>query len=260
MMMGAFFGVLGSYFTGSVLFGFLLGMVGGMVIGLFHGIPVRALQGQPGHQRHRTEPAGSGRHHPADAAHLEQQGLHPQVASISTTLDFFAPIPVIGPILAQQSVSFPCDGRRSGRGVDRPLQDPLRPAPAHGGREPKGRGHHGPAGSRHQVLRRAHLRRSGRRGRRLPVPGSVGHVRAQHDRRPRLHRGGHRHPGPVQPRADRALRPAVRLLRRGADLPSGRGLPAPDRADAPLHCDPAGAGLRCQAHQAPAGVGKYDDE
>ena len=32
MMMGAFFGVLGSYFTGSVLFGFLL------VIGLFHGI------------------------------------------------------------------------------------------------------------------------------------------------------------------------------------------------------------------------------
>ena len=38
MMMGAFFGVLGSYFTGSVLFGFLLGMVGGMVIGLFHGI------------------------------------------------------------------------------------------------------------------------------------------------------------------------------------------------------------------------------
>ena len=26
-----------------------------------------------------------------------------QVASISTTLDFFAPIPVIGPILAQQS-------------------------------------------------------------------------------------------------------------------------------------------------------------
>ena len=33
MMMGAFFGVLGSYFTGSVLFGFLLGMVGGMVIG-----------------------------------------------------------------------------------------------------------------------------------------------------------------------------------------------------------------------------------
>jgi len=40
MMMGAFFGVLGSYFTGSVLFGFLLGMVGGMVIGLFHGILV----------------------------------------------------------------------------------------------------------------------------------------------------------------------------------------------------------------------------
>lgn len=28
MMMGAFFGVLGSYFTGSVLFGFLLGLVG----------------------------------------------------------------------------------------------------------------------------------------------------------------------------------------------------------------------------------------
>ena len=67
MMMGAFFGVLGSYFTGSVLFGFLLGMVGGMV----PRHPVRALQGQPGHQRHRTEPAGSGRHHPADAAHLE---------------------------------------------------------------------------------------------------------------------------------------------------------------------------------------------
>ena len=40
MMMGAFFGVLGSYFTGSVLFGFLLGMVSGMVIGLFHGILV----------------------------------------------------------------------------------------------------------------------------------------------------------------------------------------------------------------------------
>lgn len=43
MMMGAFFGVLGSYFTGSVLFGFLLGMVGGMAIGLFHGIDRKSV-------------------------------------------------------------------------------------------------------------------------------------------------------------------------------------------------------------------------
>ena len=91
MMMGAFFGVLGSYFTGSVLFGFLLGMVGGMVIGLFHGgLNLLAL---------------------AVTTLLMQliwnnKGSTPQVASISTTLDFFAPIPVIGPILAQQSVSF----------------------------------------------------------------------------------------------------------------------------------------------------------
>ena len=38
MMMGAFFGVLGSYFTGSVLFGFLLGMVGTVLACLLTGV------------------------------------------------------------------------------------------------------------------------------------------------------------------------------------------------------------------------------
>ena len=106
MMMGAFFGVLGSYFTGSVLFGFLLGMVGGMVIGLFHGIlSVRYKVNQV--------ISGIGLNLLALAVTTllmqliwSNKGSTPQVASISTTLDFFAPIPVIGPILAQQSVSF----------------------------------------------------------------------------------------------------------------------------------------------------------
>ena len=106
MMMGAFFGVLGSYFTGSVLFGFLLGMVGGMVIGLFHGIlSVRYKVNQV--------ISGIGLNLLALAVTTllmqliwNNKGSTPQVASISTTLDFFAPIPVIGPILAQQSVSF----------------------------------------------------------------------------------------------------------------------------------------------------------
>ena len=102
MMMGAFFGVLGSYFTGSVLFGFLLGMV----VGLFHGIlSVRYKVNQV--------ISGIGLNLLALAVTTllmqliwNNKGSTPQVASISTTLDFFAPIPVIGPILAQQSVSF----------------------------------------------------------------------------------------------------------------------------------------------------------
>ena len=106
MMMGAFFGVLGSYFTGSVLFGFLLGMVGGMVIGLFHGIlSVRYKVNQV--------ISGIGLNLLALAVTTllmqliwNNKGSTPQVAAIDTTLDFFAPIPVIGPILAQQSVSF----------------------------------------------------------------------------------------------------------------------------------------------------------
>jgi ABC-type uncharacterized transport system permease subunit len=81
MMMGAFFGVLGSYFTGSVLFGFLLGGIGLNLLAL----AVTTLLMQ---------------------LIWNNKGSTPQVASISTTLDFFAPIPVIGPILAQQSVSF----------------------------------------------------------------------------------------------------------------------------------------------------------
>ena len=93
MMMGAFFGVLGSYFTGSVLFGFLLGMVGGMVIGLFHGIlSVRYKVNQV--------ISGIGLNLLALAVTTllmqliwNNKGSTPQVASI-------------GPILAQQSVSF----------------------------------------------------------------------------------------------------------------------------------------------------------
>ena len=176
MMMGAFFGVLGSYFTGSVLFGFLLGMVGGMVIGLFHGIlSVRYKVNQV--------ISGIGLNLLALAVTTllmqliwNNKGSTPQVASISTTLDFFAPIPVIGPILAQQSVSFLVM-------VAVVIVGWI-------------------------VLFKT---RFGLRLR-IPVPGSVGYVRAQHDRRPRLHRGGHRHPGPLQSRPDRALRPAVRLL------------------------------------------------
>ena len=43
MMMGAFFGVLGSYFTGSVLFGFLLGMVGATVLEYITGAVMEKL-------------------------------------------------------------------------------------------------------------------------------------------------------------------------------------------------------------------------
>ena len=138
MMMGAFFGVLGSYFTGSVLFGFLLGMVGGMVIGLFHGIlSVRYKVNQV--------ISGIGLNLLALAVTTllmqliwSNKGSTPQVASISTTLDFFAPIPVIGHS-GQAVRQLPCDGRCGHRGLDCPLQNQLRPAPAHGGREPKGR-------------------------------------------------------------------------------------------------------------------------
>ena len=85
---------------------FLLGMVGGMVIGLFHGIlSVRYKVNQV--------ISGIGLNLLALAVTTllmqliwNNKGSTPQVASISTTLDFFAPIPVIGPILAQQSVSF----------------------------------------------------------------------------------------------------------------------------------------------------------
>ena len=44
MMMGAFFGVLGSYFTGSVLFGFLLGMgPAGLYLGFTFGLSSAGL-------------------------------------------------------------------------------------------------------------------------------------------------------------------------------------------------------------------------
>ena len=200
MMMGAFFGVLGSYFTGSVLFGFLLGMVGGMVIGLFHGIlSVRYKVNQV--------ISGIGLNLLALAVTTllmqliwSNKGSTPQVASISTTLDFFAPIPVIGPILAQQSVSFLVMVAVVIVGWIVLFKTRFGLRLRMVGENPKAAATMG--------LRVHGIKYCG-----VLICGALaGHVRAQHDRRPRLHRGGHRHPGPVQPRADRALRPAVRLL------------------------------------------------
>lgn len=250
MMMGAFFGVLGSYFTGSVLFGFLLGMVGGMVIGLFHGIlSVRYKVNQV--------ISGIGLNLLALAVTTllmqliwNNKGSTPQVASISTTLDFFAPIPVIGPILAQQSVSFLVMVAAVVVGWIVLFKTRFGLRLRMVGENPKAAATMA-CGFTASSTAACSLRRSGGvGGAYLSLDQLDMFVRNMTAGRGYI-RGGHRHPGPVQPRADRALRPAVRLLRRGADLPSGRGLPAPDRADAPLHCDPAGAGLRCQAHQAP---------
>ncbi len=194
-----------------MLFGFLLGMVGGMVIGLFHSIlSVRYKVNQV--------ISGIGLNLLALAVTTllmqliwSNKGSTPQVASISTTLDFFAPIPVIGPILAQQSVSFlvmvavvivgwiVLFKTRFGLRLRMVGENPK--AAATMGLRVHGIKYCG-------VLICGALAGVGG----LPVPGSVGYVRAQHDRRPRLHRGGHRHPGPLQSRPDRALRPAVRLL------------------------------------------------
>ena len=105
MMMGAFFGVLGAYFSNSVLVGFLCGIVGGMVIGLLHGVlSVRYKVNQV--------ISGIGLNLLALALTTllmqliwSNKGSSPQVASITTTLDFLGVIPVIGPILEKYGIT-----------------------------------------------------------------------------------------------------------------------------------------------------------
>lgn len=105
MMMGAFCAVMASYYTNNVFLGFMGGVLGGMLIGLFHGLlSVRYKVNQV--------ISGIGLNLLATAlTNLLMQvvwgnrGSSPQVASIETNVGgILEKIPLIGPILGQQSV------------------------------------------------------------------------------------------------------------------------------------------------------------
>lgn len=105
MMTGAFTAVLGSYFSGNAWIGFLCGMAGGMLIGILHGIlSVRYKVNQV--------ISGIGLNLLALAATTllmqllwNNRGSSPQVASVHTTASFLLGIPVIGPVLGKLSVN-----------------------------------------------------------------------------------------------------------------------------------------------------------
>ena len=82
MTMGAFCGVLGSYYTGNVVAAVLCGIAGGARCSACASDPERALQGEPGDQRHRPESSGGGRHHALMQLLWNNKGSSPQVASI----------------------------------------------------------------------------------------------------------------------------------------------------------------------------------
>ncbi len=107
MMVGAYCGVLGSYYSESVFIGFLTGILGGMAMGLFHGIlSVKYKVNQV--------ISGIGLNLLAlSATTLLMQiiwgnkGSSPQVASIEGKIfGSLADIPVIGEILFSQSITF----------------------------------------------------------------------------------------------------------------------------------------------------------
>lgn len=105
MMVGAFFGVAGSYFFHNAWIGFLCGMAGGMLIGILHGLlSVRYKVNQV--------ISGIGLNLLALAATTllmqllwNNRGNSPQVASVQTTAGFLLGIPMVGPILGKLSVN-----------------------------------------------------------------------------------------------------------------------------------------------------------
>lgn len=105
MMTGAFTAVMGSYFSGSALVGFLCGMAGGMLIGILHGIlSVRYKVNQV--------ISGIGLNLLALAATTllmqllwNNRGNSPQVASVHATASFLLGVPVVGPVLGKLSIN-----------------------------------------------------------------------------------------------------------------------------------------------------------
>lgn len=105
MMVGAFSGVVGSYFFENAWIGFLCGMAGGMVIGLLHGLlSVRYKVNQV--------ISGIGLNLLALAATTllmqllwNNRGNSPQVASVQATAGFLLGIPIVGPVLGKLSVN-----------------------------------------------------------------------------------------------------------------------------------------------------------
>ena len=107
MMAGAFMAVLGVYFSNNVLIGILCGMLGGVVLGLMHGVlSVRYKVNQV--------ISGIGLNLLALAATTltmqlvwGNRGNSPQVPGIEKKIGgFIGKIPFFGPIIAQQSVMF----------------------------------------------------------------------------------------------------------------------------------------------------------
>jgi len=107
MMMGAFGAVVGAYFTGSVVLGFLVGVLGGMLFGFFHAVLSVTY-------KVNQVISGIGLNLLALAATtLSMQlvwgnrGMSPLVNSLTTNIGgVITQIPVIGPILAGQSINF----------------------------------------------------------------------------------------------------------------------------------------------------------
>lgn len=250
MMCGAFCAVLGSYYTSSWVFGLLCGILGGMLIALFHAIlSVRYRMNQV--------ISGIGLNLLATAATTllmqviwKNKGTSELVASIDKTIG--GPIPIISGqsfnffVMVAVAVISWIVLFRTRYGLR------LRMV----GEQPKAASAVGLKVHRAEILRRADLRRVGRLRRRFPVPGPAEHVCPGHDRRAWVYCRGHRHSGPVQSRPHRSLCPAVRLLRCSANLSAGPGRFCPAHSDAALSDDPHRTGCGREAYSASCRCGQ----
>lgn len=107
MVCGAFGGVLGSFYSGSVLIGFLCGMAGGLLVGGMHAVLT---------VRYRVNQviSGIGLNLLAGAATTllmqliwGNKGSSPQVASVELPVGgWLLQLPVLGQVLGKQSISF----------------------------------------------------------------------------------------------------------------------------------------------------------
>jgi Uncharacterized ABC-type transport system, permease component len=104
MLFGAFTAVVGSYFSGSAAVGLLCGVLGGLVLGLLHGLfCIRYKINQV--------ISGIGLNLLSSAASTllmqviwNNKGSSDSVASVTVRLSFLSKVPVLGPIFATQSI------------------------------------------------------------------------------------------------------------------------------------------------------------
>lgn len=231
MTMGAFCGVLGSYYTGNVFAGLLTGMAGGALFGLAHAVLC---------VRYKVNQviSGIGLNLLSVAATTllmqllwDNKGSSPQVASINAGV-FASPITYIMlfAVIAEYVVLFKTRFGLRLRMV---------------GENPKAAASVGLAVHRIKYIGVVACGVLAGLGGRIPFHRPPGYVCAGYVGRTRLYCGGNHDPRKVQPGHGPVLRPDIRFFRRGTDQFSGVRSSAADYGDDSIRGDAVRARLRC---------------